>query len=206
MKASRRRRRRGQAVIEFAMVSVLFVAMLALTYNAILAFSIQQYISYATFMAARAFQASAATGDAQQQNAIDTFRSFFPDMQNVDKTMNYDLVFPAFARRKVLAKITSVTLPVPNPTQVGVQAESTFAVSFRVPFAQIPLGDAFKEFTWLELEAKSSLGREVSAEECRSYFERRYKSILDSLRSAGAPLGGSSEVQQMHQNMEDNGC
>ncbi len=207
---SRRRRRQGQTLIEFAFVSVLFIFMLVITFNAILAFVTHQYISYATFMAARAYQASADTPQRQVENAKEAFSQYIPGLKaaQVNSGMSYPVLFDKFSPRKALARITGVSISSPTPMTYGMRAESEILVTFEVPFAQLPLGSAIgSQITFLKLTARSSLGREVTSAECQEYFRNRYQKVLDSLKEApGLKSGNAGYIQGLWRNMEDNGC
>lgn len=204
------RRRKGQTLIEFAFVSVLFIFMLVITFNAILAFVAHQYISYATFMAARAYQASADMPQRQVENAKETFAQYIPGLTGtqVNTGMSFPVVFERFSPRKIFARITGVQISSPTPMTYGMRAESEILVSFEVPFAQLPLGSAIgSQISFLKLTARSSLGREVTAAECQAYFRSRYEKVLNSIKEApGLKSGNAGYVQGLWKNMEDNGC
>lgn len=203
--------RRGQTLIEFAFVSVLFIFMLVLTFNSILAFSIHQYISYAAFMGARAYQASAETPQTQVQNAKTAFAQLIPGLSasEVGPGMSFPVFFRKFSERKALARIVSVTIDSPQEGVYGTRGNSQFKVVFDVPFAELPLGsEVGKQIAAIRLTTQSSLGREVTHQECKDYFRGRYMKILQPIKAAGAPglSAGSGYAYDLWENMEDNGC
>lgn len=216
------KRKSGQTVIEFAFVSVIFIFMLVLTFNAILAFCVHQYISYAVFMSARSFQASADTPQQQVNNARETLASLIPGLSanQIGNSMNVPVYFKKFSERKALARIKQVVIPQPREGSFGINATSTVMVRFDVPFAELPLGNEVAQaYAAIELVAQSALGREVSARECRRFFFDKYIEVVQPIQKAGAPGlqgfspsfteggGGSlTDVNSLWQNMEDNGC
>ncbi|MBS1983990.1 MAG: hypothetical protein JST16_07435 [Bdellovibrionales bacterium] len=206
-----RRTRSGQTIIEFVFVSVLFVFMLVLTFNAILAFTVHQYMSYAVFMAARAYQASADSPQTQVANAKATLAQYIPDLtaNQIAPQMSHKVFFPQFTKRKALANITAVRIVPPQEDLVGFRGPSGITVEFEVPFAELPLGSAVgKEMARISLTAKSALGREVTVQECKGFFQRRFSAIIEPIRSAGAPglKSSSGGPNDLWHSMEDNGC
>jgi hypothetical protein len=203
-KQTKKSRREGQTLIEFALVSIIFIFMLVVTLNGILAFSIQQYLSYAVFMSARAYQAAAKDPEEQRKNALMTLESLVP---NFRENGNFDVQFPSFGTRS-LATVTQVEIPDPQvgdygPAGVGAKA---IRMVFDVPLAPLPLGDTIRaNFGKIQLEAESFLGREVTQSECRSFF----KSFIGKFRISGASDVQSKNdvfVNEYSHYMEDNGC
>lgn len=203
--------RRGQTLIEFAFVSVLFIFMLVLTFNAILAFCVHQYISYAAFMGARAYQASTDTPGRQVANAKAAFAQLIPGLSagQVASEMSFPVFFKKFSSRKALARIVGVRIDSPQTNTFGLRGQSSFTVIFDVPFAELPLGsEVGAQIASIRLKTQSSLGREVTVEECNDYFKARYMKVLEPIKQAGAPglAGGGGGAYDYWKNMDDNGC
>ena len=144
----------GQSLVEFTFVILIFMAMLSLTFNAILAFCTQQYLSFAAFMAARAYQASNATMSQQRSHAERVLLSY------LDVRSPTILKFPSFNR--ILAKNIQYSIPepeegvfIPLPTD-----ERRIRITFEVPFLEFPLGSLRSNFGTVQLQAESYLGRE----------------------------------------------
>lgn len=180
------RSKKGQGVVEFALVSIIFLNLFLLTLNGVLAFTVHQYISYATFMAARAFQASHETPQGSYQAAEETLAGYF-DMPGVAKE---------------LARVTSQYIP-PNPENVpfGVRKpteDMKIRVEFQVPLLPFQLGEMTEDFGWITLESVSYLGREPSVQECRSFFQNFYR-----FYKRGSGTGG---VSWQDKGMDDNNC
>ncbi len=175
-----RNKKKGQGVIEFAFVSFIFLNLFLLTLNGILAFSVHQYISFATFMAARAYQASDSTVQDQSQNAQDTIKSYFN--------------LPGI--RKEMARIKSIEIPDGSrPTKHGYKVPEPGAqirVVFEVPLFQFPLGPASRDYGWITMESISYLGREPTVRECGTFFEAFWKYY-----------GGGGDTWK---GMDDNNC
>lgn len=172
--------KRGQGVVEFAFVSFIFLNLFFLTLNGILAFSVHQYISYATFMAARTYQASDVTAERQSRKARAVLDEYFK--------------IPGI--KKELARIRDIQVPSStNPPPYGYGPPSPgqqIKVVFEVPLFQFPLGAASKSFGWIELESISYLGREPSIQECNTFFRTFW----------GFYGGGGSKWK----GMDDNNC
>lgn len=192
------KRRRGQSVIEFAVVSMIFVSMLFISYNAVMAFAFQQYVAHAVFMAARTYQAGHENPATQAQWAEDALK-------------NYGLKVGRLKMGPVRAEVLEVLVPPGDPAAVptgsGMPADSgaTIRVKFSMPLAALPLGDgdwdAVKKIT---LEASSFLGREPTSVECYDYFGQ----LLNSLVLPGAPSAHAREMRSdaTRAAMTDNGC
>lgn len=178
-------KKRGQGVVEFALVSIIFLNMFLLTLNGVLAFTTQQYISYATFMAARAFQASHETFENGQRAAAQA-------------TLNKYLTLVYNDGGKELARITNVYIPnavkeVPYGYKAPERA-SQIRVEFEVPLVQLPLGDLKQSFGYIKLEAVSYLGREPTVSECRNFFKAFYNHY------------GTGGIGWSDKGMDDNNC
>jgi hypothetical protein len=185
-------------VIEFAVVSMIFVSMLFISYNAVMAFAFQQYVSHAVFMAARSYQAG---HDMPARQAVSAELAL----------ANYGLRVGPIKMGPVRAEILEVFVPPGDPSAVptgsGMPADSgaSIRVRFSMPLAALPLGDgdwdAVKRIT---LEASSFLGREPTAAECYSYFQL----LLEGLIIPGA---GPAHINAMRspatkEALTDNGC
>lgn len=197
----------GQSMIEFSLVSIIFIFMLSLTFNAILAFSIQQYMSYAAFMTARALQAGGEDPATQFQNAARTLASFVPNLQaNGPQQDGLDIPFRFAGFGKNLATITGYTIPPPQGFDYGQASPTSVAVQirFKVPFVEISVGSQLRDrFGTIPLSASSFLGREVSRSECKSYFQ----SFIQTFSISG-PVSAAynSFAGEFYTSMEDNGC
>lgn len=197
----------GQSVVEFALVSFVFIALLILTMNAILAFTVQQYLSFATFMAARAYQASARNPEAQETAAFRTLAEYIPGLPNQESQtgIGFPLNFPQFG--KDLAYIFRTRIPEASWGDYGVVPptdDRSIRIEFRVPLMQLPLGEGLRErFGMIDMSAQSFLGREVTQEECRSFFQ----GFLRAFQLSGTPNDKNAEfTRRQHIYMEDNGC
>lgn len=183
-RCSQNYRKKGQGVVEFALVSIIFLNLFLLTLNGVLAFTVHQYISYATFMAARAFQASQETPGGNEAAARATLDAYF-DMPGVTKE---------------LARVTDTYVPSGN-VHYGVREptnEMKIRVEFEVPLLPFQLGDMTANFGWITLESVSYLGREPSVQECRSFFQNFYNAY-----KRGSGTGG---VTWTDKGMDDNNC
>lgn len=202
--------RKGQTLIEFAFVSVLFVFMLGLTFNAILAFCVHQYVSYATFMASRALQASAGTPTAQRQAAQIAFAQLIPGLSPaaVGPSMNFNVYFPKFSQRKSLATILGVQIPSPREGAYGLRDDTTLTVTFNVPLTEgLPVGSELaSQFARVQLTAQSSLGREVTVKECQDYMRNRFTPILEAVKPRFGGGNVPEAVSKQWVNMDDTGC
>lgn len=208
MRKSTRQSKSGQSVVEFAFVSMIFLFMLVLTFNTVLAFTVQQYLSYVTFMAARAYQSGNSSPEDQRLRALETFQRYLPQELSglslgsgsmMEVTGPGILQFKNF--KKELAVLTKVYIP---PTAVNrdygsgaaVEPSASGATSryvgleFKVPFVQFPLGEELRaRFGYITLTTRSFLGREVSRSECQTFFN-----------------GLASNIGAIAGFMEDQGC
>ncbi len=190
------------------MVSLLFVFMVVLTVNAILAFSVQQYLSYAAFMAARAYQAAGSAPDDSKIAAQLTLASYIPGLPPAESVsgLGFPLKFKSFPRP--LAFITQFSIPAPRAGDYGASATALRAnpiqIKFRVPFAVIPIGEEIRRrFQFIEMSAQSYLGREVSTVECRAFFQ----GFLNKFRLQGPAAQKNNDFSNENSiYMEDNGC
>lgn len=166
-------KRRGQSVVEFVFVIIIFLNLLVITFNAVMAFAVQQYISYATFMAARTYQASQENPTAQRDLANRTLESYLYFSKSTPGIFN----FPGY--NKVLARDVEIILPPDGPSrppygQVQPMEAAKFEVRFKVPLFQLPFPGIDKELVWVPLKATSYLGREPARSECRDFFQGFY--------------------------------
>lgn len=215
---SKRKTKSGQSLVEFALVSILFFFMIILTLNAILIFATHQYLSYSTFLTARAFQASALTQDQQLAHACQVLARMLDNADfasscqpgpnaNVKLNLNFELF------QKRLATIDTVRMPLKLPanTKVGVSVLTgdsfdtmennnphAVIIQYRAPLVQFPIFQELQEFTNIPMVAKSSLGRETTTEECRKWFDTFF--VNANARVGNSAPGGQSQY------MEDNGC
>lgn len=200
-------------MIEFIFVSLVFVFMLVLTFNAVIAMSVQQYLSYAVFMAARAYQAGTEVPENQSSNAAATLARFMRDVpvaslaSSGNASGSFEVRFPMF-RTKPVAVVTKLVIPRPTPYSYGaggvVEADDLFVgAEFDVSFVSLPLGPSFQNLQRLSLKARSYLGREVTQSECEGFFERFYRfyEVNDSTNGAGR-----ARAQNLFLHMDDNGC
>jgi Flp pilus assembly protein TadG len=209
----------GQTVVEFALVSILFIFLLVVTFNGILAFGTQQYFSYVAFMSARAYQAAGATPETQVQAARQTLAAYIPNLNA--SMINQNLGEPglriqfdtfgqrpiAFVKRIVVpdAVIGSYSSVEGLDRDAGNQAQNpalpgslpvAIQIEFKVPFATMPLGkEAAEKIGYITMYAQSYLGRQVTKSECRQFFSGFLEKFLVPNRSFQFP-----------QYMEDNGC
>ncbi len=208
--------RAGQTIIEFAMVSILFIFMMVVTINAMVAFCTQQYLSYALFMTARAYQAAGENPMDSEIRAVKTFTSYVPGFRFSGGAGNLKFPLSLGANSRPLATITEFRLPSPDATGVdkdfvntlnfhygspGSQATTGINVEFTVPFAEISIGTGS---TSIKLEASSFFGREVSQSECMAFFP----AFLKNFKVSGGTESGAylKAVNSFAANMEDNGC
>jgi len=165
--------RRGQSVVEFVFVVIIFLNLLVVTFNAVMGFAVQQYISYATFMAARAYQASQATPELQADFAKATLDSYLYFGGSSEGTFR----FPGY--NKVLARNITIAFPgtggnLPPYGQTQPKEGTKIEVNFKVPLFQMPLPGLTAELMWVPLKATSYLGREPTREECKIFFQNFY--------------------------------
>jgi len=196
------RDKRGQTVVEFALVSVFFIFMLILTFNAVLAFTVHQYFSYVTFMSARAYQAAGDTPQDSALRARETMKRLIPGLplsQSALSSMNFSFTFDLFG--KELAVVDSVVIPSPDDQVFGMaNPASPIQINFRVPLVQFPISQELQQqFAFISLKSESYLGREVSRSEVKKYFSSFFNAWLVPGVSAGNIVSGYSEY------MEDNG-
>lgn len=197
---SSRNDRAGQSVIEFSIVSMIFVSMLFLSYNAVMAFAFQQYVAHAVFMAARAFQAGHVNPQTQKQAAQATLEAYLPGL-NTNKVR--------LGTSSIRADILSVEVPdaINVPQGSGVPSDYGFRVRvvFEMPLVALPLGDGdWNAVKKIRLEASSFLGREPTQSDCMNYFGQ----LLKSLEIQGAPgtHAKAMESEATVNAMTDNGC
>lgn len=178
-----KRGNKGQSTIEFALVFIAFIFFLSLSYNAVVSFSIQQYLSYATFMTARSYQAARQDPARQLAAAKRTMSIYVP---GVSEYGSRTTVF-TFGSRP-LAWIKTFTGPGAG------QANVPFRLVFDVPFLSFPLSESMRaSFGKLELSTESNLGREPTRQECEQFFDNFF---------SGFSGGGIHRAD----GMEDNGC
>lgn len=197
----------GQTVVEFAFVSMIFIFMLVLTFNTVVAFSVHQYLSYVTFMAARAYQAGNGSPQEQRTKALETFQRYIPQLGGLSPAPGAAIDVSANPVRfnnfkKDLALIKKVYIPVVAENKdfgsgaamdrnVAGTSDRYVGLDFEVPFAQFPLGAELRNrFGRISLTTRSFLGREVSQRECRRFFV-----------GVAVLLGGADPNA-----MEDQGC
>jgi len=195
------KRKQGQTLVEFIFVSLVFIFMLILTMNFILAFVIQEYLSYATFMSARSFQASAENPQIQRENALNTLRNYVPGISQ-EGGQDTRLAFDSFGANRTLAKIINISIPPAVDGNYGVggaSSEVAIEVEFRVPLLMFPMLGLGEDLTRLTLTAKSFLGREVSQNECQNFFR-------SFLQKYGDGIPGNTYDINTATYMEDNGC
>lgn len=193
-------RKRGQSVIEFAIVSMVFVSMLFLSYNAVMAFAFQQYVAHAVFMSARAYQAAQANPLEQELRANNTLENYLPGLQSKKIRLG---------NSSIRADVISVQMPsalgVPMGSGKPTDAGTAIRVVFEMPLTALPLGsgdwDSVKK---IRLEASSFLGREPTNAECVNYFSR----LLKTLTLPNAPTWHKAAMENMRTAyaMTDNGC
>ena len=208
-------RRQGQSMIEFLFVSTLFILMLLISYNSVIAFSLQQYMSWITFMGARSFQAAAATPAAQEAAARRTLHDYGID--DSGKFMMKDFSDNALAQIVKVVVPSGATAEIggyslsegPNPTNASAGTGKMIAIqaSFRL-MANVPFlsgSSSTGSLGTIVLWSKSYLGREPTTMECQKFFGSFLKKYTDALSSAGAPssVHGATSLAP---NMEDNGC
>jgi len=189
-------------MIEFSFVAVIFVGMLSLSFNAIMGFCVQQYVAYAVFMTARSYQGANSSLDANTSAARAAISGYFPGVSGSGTGMSVPLTLGSLR----VANIISVFLPQAKKNDYGPADEnSKVRVVFEVPLVMVPFGPNMKKtFGKITLDAQSYLGREVSATECRGWFE----AFMDAFAISGAGMSGKyqSYARKYSGNMDDNGC
>lgn len=198
-KASRSgRTKRGQSVIEFIFVVLAFLNLLVVTINATMAFAVQQYMSFATFMAARAYQASNLKPSDQAAAATAVLASyiFIHPGDAAQKVFRFDADGKGTAREVSWEIPSSDDSSLPKYGQMPPSPGRRIRVSFKVPIFQLPFGGLSQGFAWVDLTAESYLGREPTADECRSFFENFYNFYVPTGKDGGGGWVG----------MDDNNC
>ena len=190
----RMKSRKGQSMMEFALVVMIFLNLLIVTYNSVLAFATQQYLSYVAFLSARAFQASSENPQGQQSRAQAVIDRFLP---------SDTLSMPGFNR--VLAFNIEKYVPEASALPYGTKGpapERQIRIAFDVPLFQLPFFSLSDQFPTMRLEARSYLGREATRSECRAFFQRFYNFFLPT----GIPTRSRAEVRDAWTGMDDNDC
>ena len=180
-------KKEGQGTVEFIFVFIAFIFFLSLSYNAVVSFAVYQYLSYATFMSARAYQASRDDPNAQLEAATRTMKIYVPNVSPGSGSTPF-----GFSSKRKLATITNFSTPSVNSGNV----RTPFRLEFEVPLITVPLGqDLKKTFGTLNLSTQSNLGREPTKKECQFFFQEFFSKFF---------RGGNS----LHswEGMEDNGC
>ncbi|MEO5668716.1 MAG: TadE family protein [Bdellovibrionota bacterium] len=171
-----RNSKRGQSVIEFILVIAVFLNLLVITINATMAFAVQQYMSYAAFMAARAYQASNLSPDGQAQAALTVLKSyvFIVDGDEGSKIFRFGKKEIATARNVGWELPDSSASGLPKYGQMPPDTGRRILITFEVPLFKLPFGQKSKALAWIPLQAVSYLGREPTVEECHSFFKNFY--------------------------------
>jgi hypothetical protein len=208
--------RRGQTLLEFVFVSILFVFMIYFTFNAVIAFSIHQYVRFSTFMAARAYQASRESQEQAADAARETLARYFSPQ--IVQSGSGSMSFPSFNR--AVFEVERVVIPSASLGDYdGRRGEaSAIQVTYSVPLlAGAPVSGAFESLQRIQLTARSSLGRDPSQQECLAYF----RGLLNAWKPETLPAenqalfgdfvsGALSYVgtpgQGYFRYMDDNGC
>lgn len=193
-------RRQGQSVIEFAVVSMVFVAMLFLSYNAVMAFAFQQYVAHAVFMSARVFQASQETPQTQETRAKIALNNYLPGLDGGQIRLGNSSI-----RANVISVDVPTALDVPTGSGKPTDSSTAIRVVFEMPLAALPLGDGdWNAIKKIRLEASSFLGREPTEVECYGYFDQ----LLKALIIPGAPSyhQRAMEDSKTSHALTDNGC
>jgi hypothetical protein len=169
-------KKKGQTMIEFVFVLLLFIFMLSVTYNAVLAFSLHQYMAYAAFMSARAYQAGGQSPTTQVSQAQAALTRYIPGLPYTPGTLHVELPEMRFGN-KLVAKEIQVDFPSPLKPEPGLPRdgdatpERGVIIRFKVPFAIVPIGQALnKTLSFFNMKVISYLGREVTVQECRQFF------------------------------------
>ena len=135
--------KKGQTAIELAMVLFVFIAMLSVTYNAVVAFSVHQYMAYAAFMSARALQSSHNSPLEQRQSAVQSLRNYLPQLD--PNSLKADSLMDHTGKAALAQNISVSIQPGVNP-ESGLPQEDVKGVqiNFQVPFIRLPLGEEFR--------------------------------------------------------------
>lgn len=203
-----KRNKKGQSVVEFALVSVIFVFMLSMTFNAAIAFTVYQYLSYATFMSARALQSSKSNQFSQTQAAEATMAGYIPNWSKGSN--NFALKFPNFS--KSVTTIKNIYIPdaadIPQGVKSVLDPKNRVRIEFSVDLLPIGLFDSLSAFRTIDLVVDSGLGREVTKAECKTFFRKFFDSTAGHIENyKDAPgLVSSGEQLEPADFMEDNGC
>jgi len=172
-----RHSRKGQSVVEFIFVILAFLNLLVVTINATMAFAVQQYMSYAAFMAARAFQASHLSPSDQKKAAEDVLSSylFITPSDSSEEVFRFDAAAKGTAR-DVTWEVPDSAGGLPKYGQMPPKPGRRILIEFKVPLFQLPFGPSIKALNliWVPLSAVSYLGREPTVQECRKFFRGFY--------------------------------
>ncbi len=205
------KKKKGQTLVEFALVSILFIFLLVITFNSIIAFSVQQYLAYATFMSARAYQAAKASPAEQSAAARVVFSQFIPNLPlsgNDFGSPGFPIRFPLFS--KPLGFVQRLRIPEPTEGDYGAAIPNNarfVGLTFSVPLAELPLGEEIRSrLAFVNLETQSFLGREVTESECRAFFRGFLGKYLLSGASAVPRHVQFMQDPRSPLLMEDNGC
>ena len=178
------KKQKGQSTIEFIFVFIAFIFFLSLSYNAVVSFAVYQYFSYATFMTARAYQASRDDPSAQLEAATRTMKIYVPNVNPGPSSTPF-----GFSSKRTLATVKDFVIPRPG-------FAGDFKLQFEVPLITVPLGaDLKRDFGSLQLWTQSNLGREPTKKECEDFFQGFFSTFF----RGGNPL-------HTWRGMEDNGC
>jgi len=176
--------------------------MIYLSYNAVMAFAFQQYVSHATFMAARSYQAGWDNPQTQEARARETLAQYLPGLASGEVRLGSS---------SIRARNVSFDVPPGDPAAVStgfgkpVDTGIRVRVQFSMPLVALPLGDGdWDAVKTIDLEASSFLGREPTRAECANYFGE----LLQQLIIPGAPTYHSSAMTDNRTivAMSDNGC
>jgi hypothetical protein len=186
--------RRGQSMMEFALVILIFLNLLVITYNSVLAFGVQQYFSYVAFLSARALQASSDSPAGQYQRAQKTMAQFISG-----PTLTFN------GSRRAIASNIRVYIPDAESMPYGIKGpapDREVRIDFEVPLFELPFFSLSDLFPKLKLQAKSYLGREATRQECQQFFRR----FWDYYLPAAIPNRGKKGVKDAWAGMDDNDC
>lgn len=190
--------RRGQSALELSLIMFLFLSMLSITYNAVMAFSIHQYFSYAAFMSARALQASGLAPQDQNDRAVQALRRYIPTMGN---NLQADAFIYKVGGRALATDIVANIVPNPGstPPASGFPSEGNnnqgVIIRFKVPFVQLPIGPEMRgALQELDMQVVSYLGREPTVTECRNFFSAFFSTY------------GGGGGRHSADGMDDSGC
>jgi hypothetical protein len=201
----------GQTLVEFALVSILFIFLLVITFNSIIAFSLQQYLAFATFMSARAYQAAGENSTEQVTAARAVLSQYIPGLPTSGDQFGspgFAIQFPLFS--KPLGFVRQINIPRGENGKYGSEIPSGsrfIGISFVVPLAEVPLGEEVRtQLGFVSLQTQSFLGREVSSEECRAFFKGFLtKYILSGANAVPRHIEFMNDPRSPLL-MEDNGC